>query len=240
MTYTKTHALILNHNKHIALTDLRIFMNSSNRFTYIIILVTNLCLFRSLVYGIELILIANLYLSDLTLVADLFLFRSPVGHILILISHKTHTYIDFLVCGTELIHILIRRHLSTYSYLSLSQISRRRSQNLCFYRDTLRYNKAYTYTIGLILILRSLHLFGGTRRYYRDMTERILVLRNLFLYGSTRKYYLFECLKRHILVLISNFYLFKSTVGTTDLYSYGSTRRYYRVYPFPKLIRRYP
>ena len=74
MTYTKTHALILNHNKHITLTDLIIFMNSSNRFTYIIILVTNLCLFRFLVYGIELILIANLYLSDLTLVTP----RIPV------------------------------------------------------------------------------------------------------------------------------------------------------------------
>ena len=49
--------------------------------------------------------------------ADLFLFRSPVGHIFILISRRTHTYIDFRVCGTELIHILIRRYLSTYSYL---------------------------------------------------------------------------------------------------------------------------
>ena len=44
-------------------------------------------------------------------------------------------------------------------------------------------------TTELILILRSLHLFGGTRRYYGDITECILVLRNLSLYGSTRKYY---------------------------------------------------
>ena len=44
-------------------------------------------------------------------------------------------------------------------------------------------------TTKLILILRSLHLFGGTRRYYGDITDRILVLRNLPLYGSTRKYY---------------------------------------------------
>ena len=79
------------------------------------------------------------------------------------------------------------------------------------HKGTLRYYKAYTYTIGLILILRSLLLFGGTRRYYIDITERILVLRNLFLYGSTRKYYLFKCPKRHILVLISNLYLFKNT-----------------------------
>ena len=47
-------------------------------------------------------------------------------------------------------------------------------------------------------------MFGGTRRYYRDITERILVLRNLFLYGSTHKYYLFKCPKRRTLVLISN------------------------------------
>ena len=186
-------------------------MNSYNTFTYIIILVTNLCLFRSLVYGTELILIATHTYSELTLMADLLLFRSPVGHIFILISRRTHTYIDFLICGTKLIHILIQRYLSTYSYLYLSHISRRSSQNLCLYRDTLRYYKAYTYTIGLILILRSLHLFGGTRRYYRDITEHILVLRNLFLYGSTRKYYLFKCPKRHILVLISNLYLIKST-----------------------------
>ena len=66
------------------------------------------------------------------------------------------------------------------------------------------YYKAHTYTIELILIRRSLHLFGGTRRYYRDITERILVLWNLFLYGSTRKYYLFKCPKRHVLMLISN------------------------------------
>ena len=65
------------------------------------------------------------------------------------------------------------------------------------------YYKAYTHTIGLILILRRLHLFGGTRRYYKDITERILVLRNFSLYGSTCKYYLFKCPKRHILVLIS-------------------------------------
>ena len=149
--------------------------------------------------------------SELTLIADLFLFRSPVGHIFILISRRTHTYTFFLVCGTELIHVFIRRYLSTYSYLYLSQISRRSSQNLCLYRDTLRHYKAYTNTIGLILILRSLHSLGGTRRYYRDITERILVLRNLFLYGSTHKYYLFKCPKRHILVLISNLYLIKST-----------------------------
>ena len=115
--------------------------------------------------------------SELTLIDDLFLFRSPVGHVFILISRKTHTYTLFSSYAILSLYI----YLSTYSYLYLSQISRRSSQNLCLYRDTLRYYKAYTYTIGLILILRSLHLFGGTRRYYRDITEYILVLRNLLL-----------------------------------------------------------
>ena len=32
-------------------------------------------------------------------------------------------------------------------------------------------------------------MFGGTRRYYRDITKHILVLRNLSLYSSTCKYY---------------------------------------------------
>ena len=104
--------------------------------------------------------------SELTLIADLFLFRSPVGHIFILISRRTHTYIDFRVCGIELIHILIRRYLSTYSYLYLSQISRRSSHNLCLYRDTytrtgtyiyLRYpvgvDRTYAYTKVLIHVL---------------------------------------------------------------------------------------
>ena len=138
------------------MTDIIIFMNSYNTFTYIIILVTNLCLIRSLVYGTELILTQILHLwqtySYSGLPYNTYLSLSPIGHILILIS-------------------------------------RRSSQNLCLYRDTLRYYKVYTYTIGLILILWRLHLFGGTRRNYRDITERILVLWNLSLYGSTRKYY---------------------------------------------------
>ena len=104
----------------------------------------------------------------LILLSIIYLFRFPVG-------------------VTEL--MIIQRYLYTYWYLYLSQISSRSLQNLCLYRGTLRYNKTYTYIIGLILILRRLHMFGGTHRYYRDITERILVLWNLSLYGSTRKYY---------------------------------------------------
>ena len=133
-------------------------------------------------------------------------------------------------------------------------------QNLCLYRGTYTRTGTYIYLISpvevyktyayievplgttkLILIPRRLHLFGGTHRYYRDITEHILVLRNLFLYGSTRKYYLFKCLKRHIFVHISNLYIYlKVPVGATNLYSYEGTHRYYGVYPYPELIRRYP
>ena len=120
-----------------------------------------------------------------------------------------------------------------------------------FIRDSRRSYKGYSYAelilitdlcsfgtpIGvteLILILRSLHLFGGTRRYYREIMERILVFRNLFLYGSTREYYLFKCPKRRTLVLISNLSYTHTgvPVGTTEVILiwslYGDTRRYYR------------
>ena len=104
--------------------------------------------------------------------ADLFLFRSPVGHI-ILIQDSQRTYkSDF--CQTD-------TYPHTRTYISLkSPVGVHR---------TYAYTEVSLGTTKLILILRSLHLFGGTRRYYRDMMERILVLRNLFLYGSTRKYY---------------------------------------------------
>ena len=131
MTYTKTHALILNHNKHITLTDLRIFRNSYNIFTYIIILVTNLCFFRYLVYGTELILITNLYLL-----------RSYTDDRLILIpiSRRTHTY----ACIRR---ILIQVSQRTYIYIGLI---------LMFVSDLqlFRSPKGHIY-IGLILMLVS-------------------------------------------------------------------------------------
>ena len=104
-------------------------------------------LFRSLVYGTELILIANLYLlgsytysrliliwvlylyhSDVILIAYLFLFRSPVGHILILISRRTHTYLD---SSYTLLNLNIYLDEGTYPhthtsiYLILVSISRK-------------------------------------------------------------------------------------------------------------------
>ena len=94
----------------------------------------------------------------------------------------------FLVCYTELIHVLIlisslysfrspvgvtelmliQRYLNTYRYLYLSQISYRSLKNLYLYYGV--------YTCSEVPV-------GIT-----EITERILVLWNLFLYGSTSKY----------------------------------------------------
>ena len=93
ITYTNTDAFILNHNTHITITYLRIFRNSYNIFTYIVFLVTSLCLYiKYYTYG---------------------------RRILILISRRMHTYIDFLICDTELIHILILISRLTYTYTYL-------------------------------------------------------------------------------------------------------------------------
>ena len=85
--------------------------------------------------------------SELTLIADLFLFQSPVGHIFILISRRTHNYIDFLVCDTELIHILIliSRRTHTYSDSSYTVL------NLYIYLDRGTYPHTHT-SISLILV----------------------------------------------------------------------------------------
>ena len=127
--------------------------------------------------------------------------------------------------------MLILRYLYTRWYLYLSQTSRRSSQNLCLYRGTISttrlilipqglylYHRAYTYTIGLILILRRLPLFGGTRRYYKDITEHILVLWNLSLYRSTRKYYkTYIGTSYHILVLRSISWSYGTYTCITEL-----------------------
>ena len=63
-----------------------------------------------------------------------------------------------------------------------------------FLKSPVGVHRTYAYmeiplgTTKLILILRSLNLFGGTRRYYGDITDHIQILRNLPLYWSTRKY----------------------------------------------------
>ena len=115
---------------------------------------------------LDLILMANLFLSGLilitvgsytysrlTLIQILYLFQSPVGF-------------------TE--PMLIQRYLNTYCYLDLSHISRRSSQNI--------YLSYGVYTCSEIPV------------DITEITECIMDLRNLILYGSTRKYYLIKCL----------------------------------------------
>ena len=164
--------------------------------------------------------------------ANLSLFGSYIYSRLILI--QILYLFRFLICCTELIHVLIlisslylfrspvgvtelmliQRYLNTYWYLYLSQISRRSLQNLYLFYGV--------YTCSEVPV-------GIT-----EITERILVLRNLFLYGSTLKYYLFKCPKRRTLVLISNLSYTHTgvPVGTTEFILirslYGDTRRYYR------------
>ena len=73
MSYAYTHL------KHKTITDIRIYRHSYNE------LIQLLMLIQTFAYS-------NLYLlpSDLISIADLFLFRSPVGHILIQISYKRY------------------------------------------------------------------------------------------------------------------------------------------------------
>ena len=83
-------------------------------------------------------------------------------------------------------------------------------------------------------------MFGSTRRYYRDITERILVLRNLFLYRayafnilmcirisrrSYKTYSLFRTYAYNILTCIRILFLYyraytctKVLVGTTHIH----------------------
>ena len=67
-----------------------------------------------------------------------------------------------------------RRSYRTYSYVELILIT-----DLCAFRTPVGVTE-------LMLMLRSLNLFGGTRRYHRDyktytgISEHILVLRNLY------------------------------------------------------------
>ena len=101
-----------------------------------------------------------------------------------------------------------------------------------------RYYKAHTYTTEL-------NLFGGTRRYYGDITDRILVLRNLPYTGvpvSTAKliqvlrilylfYEVYPGLTELILILLNLFLYFRSYPGITELiHVFQILYMYYRTY----------
>ena len=120
--------------------------------------------------------------------------------------------------------MLIQRYLYTYWYLYLSQISRRSLQNLCFYRSTLRYYKAYTYygfytcsevSVGTTEILQNVYWYCGTYPYTEvpvSTTKLILVLRILYLY-----YEVYPGLTELILVLLNLFLYFRSYTCITEL-----------------------
>ena len=73
----------------------------------------------------------------------------------------------------------------------------------------------------LMLMLRSLNLFGGTRRYHRDygtytgISEHILVLRNLYWSYGTYTYL------TDLILVLQNLLLYSG---------YRSTRMYYRTF----------
>ena len=135
----------------------------------------------------------KLYYNNLILTQELLLWQTYPYLDLILIANlflsRSYTYSRLVVCCTELIHVLIlisslylfsspvgvtelmliQRYLNTYWYLYLSHISRRSLQNLYLYYGIYTCSEV---PVGII-----------------EITERILVLWNLFLYGSTCKYY---------------------------------------------------
>ena len=182
------------------------------------------CFFRSLVYGIELILIR---IAILHLLGS----YSYSRLILIPISRRTHTYSDSLYAVSSLyIYEGTYTHTGTSIYLVLVQISRRS------YR-------AYTYTevpLGtteLILVFRILYLYYGA---YPCLTDNILVLRSLFLYFGS-----YTCITEHILVFRILYLYYRCFACITILililqnlylyYRYGSTRRYYRDFSCTKV-----
>ena len=124
-----------------------------------------------------------------------------------------------------------RRSYRTYSYVELILIT-----DLCAFRTPVGVTE-------LMLMLRSLNLFGGTRRYHRDYgtytgnSEHILVLRNLYWsYGT------YTGLTKLILVYRTYSYLTDLILVLQNLllyFGYRSTRRYYRTFYWYKSTRRY-
>ena len=115
-----------------------------------------------------------------------------------------------------------RRSYRTYSYAELILIT-----DLCAFRTPVGVTE-------LMLMIRSLNLFGGTRRYHRDygtytgISEHILVLRNLYWsYGT------YTGLAELIMVLRNLYWSYGTYTGLTELiigFGYRSTRRCYRTF----------
>ena len=111
MSYAYTHL------KHKTITNIRIFMHSYNELIQLLMLIQTYT-YSDLPSELQ-SLLPVLTIELILVLLILYLLRTYTYSRLILISRRMHTYIDFLVCETELIHILIRRYLSTNSYLYL-------------------------------------------------------------------------------------------------------------------------
>ena len=144
ISYRESHAFILNHKYHQTITDIGIFRNLYHNFAYILIPITNLCLFKSFVCRTELLLIfitTYTYLG-LTLIADLFLFGSYTHSVQILyLYYGTHIGL------TELILVL---------------------------RNLYWYFRSYTCITILILELHILFMCEGARRYDKSEQIRLM------------------------------------------------------------------
>ena len=108
-----------------------------------------------------------------------------------------------------------RRSYRTYSYAELILIV-----DLCAFRTPVGVTEP-------MLMLRSLNLFGGTRRYYRDygtytgISEHILVFRILYAYYRT-----YTCVLDLILVLRNLYWSYGTYTGIIEVILVFRIRKY--------------
>ena len=109
--------------------------------------------------------------AELILITDLCAFRTPVG-VTDLILHRTYTYNRLTFIRDS------HRSYRTYPYSALILIQNLYLTDSCLFRTPIGVTE-------LMLMLQSLNLFGGTRRYHRDygtctsIAELILILKYL-------------------------------------------------------------
>ena len=109
--------------------------------------------------------------AELILLTDLCAFRTPVG-VTDRILYRTYTYNKLTFIRDS------HRSYRTYTYSALILIQNLYLTDLCLFRTPVGVTE-------LMLMLRSLNLFRGTRRYHRDygkctgIAELILILKYL-------------------------------------------------------------
>ena len=142
---------------------------------------------------------------------------------------KFHAFISWTYISTYAYHRLMfirdsRRSYRTYSYAELILIT-----DLCAFRTPVGVTE-------LMLMLRSLNLFGGTRKYHRDygtyigisehilvfrITELIHVFQILYMYYRT-----YTCLTELILVLRNLYLSYGTYTRLTELILVFRIRKY--------------